>query len=125
MKNNGPKSILLVEDDQDILDILYYIFSDEGYRVERSLGDHVINEVGVFQPDLILLDHRLQVAWGADICRELKASPHTRHIPVIMMSAVRELEAIAQEAGADGHLPKPFDMEQLLGVVRWWLQATH
>lgn len=111
------KTVLLVEDDQDILDIIYYLLTDEGYLVLRSTGTDVTEQARSGQPDLVLLDHRLQTCWGADICRALKADPATSQIPVVMMSATRDLRQTAQDAGADGILEKPFDMMELLALV--------
>lgn len=117
------KTVLLVEDDPDVLDILYYILSDAGYLVTRSDGQEVIRKIAELPPNLILLDHRLQTAWGADICRQLKDSDTTRAIPVIMMSATLHLEEMAKMVGADDHLAKPFDMDYLLEKVGQHLQT--
>ncbi|HEY9000855.1 MAG TPA: response regulator [Mucilaginibacter sp.] len=119
-----PGTVLLVEDDPDVLDILYYILADAGYQVTRSDGHDVMHRIAELPPGLILLDHRLQVAWGADICRRLKNSESTRAIPVIMMSATMYLEETAKTAGADDHLAKPFDLEDLLNKVGRHLQTN-
>ncbi|OOQ60424.1 hypothetical protein BC343_25770 [Mucilaginibacter pedocola] len=112
-----PETILLVEDDQDILDIMFYMLSDEGYQVLRSSGEDALDQAITGKPDLILLDHRLQTGWGADICRVLKSDTSTKNIPVVMVSAAMHMEETAREAGADGVLHKPFDMHQLLNLV--------
>lgn len=112
-----PGTILLVEDDEDILDIINYMLTDEGYRVLRSKGDGAVELATSEKPGLVLLDHRLQTVWGADICRALKEHEATRHIPVYLMSATMNLQRTAAEAGADGILPKPFDMQDLMALV--------
>jgi len=116
-----PKTIQLVEDDPDILDILYYILTDAGYEVQRSQGDDAMQQIQALPPDLVLLDHRLQARWGSEICKQLKASPVTKQTPVIMVSATMHLEETARMAGADDFLKKPFDMEELLTLVARWL----
>ncbi|TSJ44488.1 response regulator [Mucilaginibacter corticis] len=112
-----PKTILLVEDDQDILDIMMYMLSDEGYRLLRSNGDDALQLATTELPDLVLLDHRLQTVWGADICRALKADERTKAIPVIMVSAAMNIEATAKAAGADRLVAKPFGLQEMLAVV--------
>ncbi|MEO3407541.1 response regulator [Mucilaginibacter sp. CAU 1740] len=112
-----PKKILLVEDDEDILDIMNYMLTDEGYEVLRSNGEDALAQAISEQPDLVLLDHRLQTVWGADICRALKADERTRHIPVIMVSAAMNVEATAREAGADRVMLKPFGLLEMLALV--------
>lgn len=113
-----PKTILLVEDDEDILELLYFVLTDERYEVVRSKGDDAFQQALARQPFLILLDHRLEGSWGSRICAELKADNRTKHIPVVMMSAAIDLEQTAELAGADGALKKPFDLEELLELVR-------
>lgn len=115
------KTIQLVEDDPDILDILYYILTDAGYEVQRSQGDDVMQQIDNQLPDLILMDQRLQANWGSEICKQLKASPDTKQVPVIMVSATMHLEETARIAGADDFLKKPFDMHELLNLVARWL----
>jgi DNA-binding response OmpR family regulator len=112
-----PPAILLVEDDPDIFDILYYILVEAGYQVIKSNGHDVIQEVIKMLPDLVLLDYRLYMVWGSDICRELKACETTRDIPVVMISAAMQLEEVAKKAGADDYLRKPFDLEALLDKI--------
>lgn len=116
-----PKTILLAEDDEDILDIIYYVLTDEGYEVVRSDGADALVKATANLPDLVILDHRLQTCWGADICQALKAGEKTAHIPVIMMSATMQLKETATVAGADGILEKPFDITDILSLVKRYL----
>src|SRR3569623_1561239 len=111
------KTILLVEDDEDILDILYILLTEEKYDVIRSKGDDAFQQALTYQPFLVLLDHSLKAVWGADICKALKADSGTKDIAVIMMSAAADLEPMAALAGADGMLKKPFDLDQLLQLI--------
>ncbi|GAA4326381.1 hypothetical protein GCM10023149_29120 [Mucilaginibacter gynuensis] len=118
-----PKTILIAEDDNDILDIMTFLFNDENYRVIKSSGNDTIAQALIYLPDLIILDHRLGSCWGADLCRELKMDERTRHIPVIIMSATMHLEETGQSAGADAILAKPFDMTEVLALVKTQLQS--
>lgn len=111
------KVVLLIEDDVDILDIIYYMLSEDGYMVLRSTGEDALSLAQEKVPDLILLDHRLENIWGSDICRALKQDFRTKAIPVIMISAAMRLEQTATAAGADAILHKPFGMEELLDLV--------
>ena len=67
--------------------------------------------------NLILLDSQLQGAKGQDICRKIKTDNATKHIPVIMCSADAKIKTIAQEAGADDSIEKPFSMADLLKKI--------
>ncbi|MEO3402876.1 response regulator [Mucilaginibacter sp. CAU 1740] len=112
------ETILIIEDDQDILDMMTYILQDEGFRVISSMESVAVAYVQEIAPALILLDNRLADGFGRDICRKLKKDPATAGIPVVIVSAVNQLEQVAEESGADAYLPKPFDLEELVAMVR-------
>lgn len=112
-----PPRILAADDDAAIVDAVQLILEDSGYAVLTAADGAVAASVAREQPDLLLLDIRMSGASGQAICRELKANEATRHIPVIMFSANRDLAAIAAEAGADDVLGKPFELSDLLDVV--------
>jgi len=110
------KRILIIEDDLDILEILDIILSDEGYEVIPISMGLSAPEIGLFHPDLILLDFRIRGydKTGAQICQELKSNSTTNTIPVLLVSAESNLALIANSCGADGYVSKPFE---LLGIV--------
>lgn len=88
-----------------------------GYEVEPIRnGEDVLNN---FQqrPDLFIIDIWMSGVNGKDLCKKLKSNPETSDIPVMLFSANRDLDEIAQEAGADEHLRKPFHMKELLQKV--------
>ncbi|MCF2502046.1 response regulator [Dyadobacter sp. CY107] len=109
------KRILIVEDDNDILELLKIVFRGSAYDVVFSSIAPENDEIKILRPDLILLDVRLKGAAksGADICKELKASPDTRMFPVILLSGEYNLAQIASESNADMYLAKPYDMLSL------------
>lgn len=112
------KKIIVIEDDRDILDMMRYILEDEGYQVLPSSEAEPIETIIQQDPDLILLDERLAEMPGHELCKHIKTHPLTRRIPVIMVSAVRDLNKIAGRCMADTYLPKPFDMSELIGLVK-------
>ncbi|WP_461790576.1 response regulator [Pedobacter sp.] len=110
------KRILIIEDDPDILDILDIIFVEDGYEVITNATGMLADEIAVINPDLILLDVRISgfQMTGAQLCWELKSLPQTKDMPVVLLSAERDLHRLAEEAHADAMVNKPFDIEQLL-----------
>ena len=112
------KTVLVCEDDEGIIDIAQIVLGDKGYTVVGLL-----NPAGIFatiaetKPDLILLDLWMLGLSGDDITRHLKAAEATRHIPVIIMSANKDAEEIARQAGAEDFLAKPFDLSALEKIV--------
>ena len=117
MEHEATK-IFIADDDPDILEILQLMLRTRGYQVQVS---HTANELFDLAqhelPDLILLDIWMSGIDGRDICARLKNDEHTKHIPVLFISANSNIEAIAKEYCADGFITKPFDMDVLLNKV--------
>lgn len=112
------KKIVVIEDDNDILDLIQYILEDEGYQVLKSNKPEHIDVIAEHQPSLVLLDDRLPGEYGHAICQRIKSNPHTQHIPVVLVSATRNLEKVAFDCRADDFLTKPFDLTDLLSLVK-------
>ncbi|HEX6542303.1 MAG TPA: response regulator [Ktedonobacterales bacterium] len=118
------KMILVVDDEPDIVFALVTILEDAGYHtIAKAKADHLAQQMHQSEqlPDLILLDMLLSGQRGTEIARELKQHPTTRHIPILMLSAHPNAEREAKAAGADGFIPKPFDMDDLLEKVAAFL----
>jgi len=118
------KRILILDDNDDILYIVKEALQFAGYVVKDiSLGAELFYWVEHFQPHLILLDHRLADARGADLCRQLKQTAAFRHIPVVMFSAYFN-PGDTLSADCDGYLYKPFDLHELFEMVQKLLPIT-
>jgi len=112
------RKIIIIEDDPDTLDIMSYILNEEGYETITAGNSKPLEEVNVHQPMLILLDNRLTDGSGGDFCKKFKKNPETMHFPVVLVSANMGLETIASECNADGYLKKPFDIADLIELVK-------
>ncbi len=111
------KTIFVADDDPAILDALTLILEDAGYEVRSTTDGATLREVHRASPDLLLLDLRLSGWNGKEICMALKSEEETRHLPIVLFSANKETKRIAQEAGADDFLTKPFDLDELLQTI--------
>lgn len=113
---NSRRTILVVEDDPDIVLALTVLLEDAGYRVETSETGDELAQLAHDRtlPDLILLDMLLSGRDGREIAAQLKEQPATSQIPILMLSAHPSGEQEAQRAGADGFVAKPFDVDELL-----------
>ena len=115
----NKKKILVAEDDKAIVDVVKIILENEGYDVlTANQGEHVFKIVEEHSPDMILLDIWLFGEDGGEIAKTLKGKAHLQHIPLVMMSANNETEKITKESGADDFLLKPFNIDDLLNIVR-------
>ena len=115
------ESILAVDDEEDILELLRYNLAKEGYRVTCvASGEEAVKAGKSILPDLILLDLLLPGIDGLEVCRLLKGEARTRNIPIIMLTAKGEEADIVTglELGADDYLTKPFSPRVLLARIR-------
>ena len=110
-------SLLLVDDDPDILGLLQSQFRDEPFEVFTAAeGESALNIVRTQRPDLVVLDINMPVLSGLEMCRTLKADKNTREIPIIMLSARnQEIDRVlGLEFGADDYVTKPFNTQELI-----------
>ena len=108
--------ILVVEDDADIANMLKIYFSSQGYDVDiAARGEEALEKTRQNMPHLIVLDIMLPDIDGYEVCRRLRTSTRTSHIPIIFLTQKDERSDRLQglELGADDYITKPFDIEEL------------
>lgn len=112
----GKARLLIVEDDFDISNMLRIYFTAQGYDVDTALrGSEALEKTRQVMPNLIVLDIMLPDIDGYEVCRNLRLSIRTSHIPVIFLTQRDERSDRLQglELGADNYITKPFDIEEL------------
>ena len=117
----AKKSILVVDDEEDILELVKYNLTREGYSVFcASSGEEGLELARTVQPDLVVLDLMLPGLDGLDICKHLKTDPKTRHICIIMLTAKGNDSdiVVGLELGADDYVVKPFSPRVLLARIK-------
>jgi two-component system alkaline phosphatase synthesis response regulator PhoP len=117
----AKEKILVVDDEEDILELLKYNLSREGYQVScTTSGEKTLSLVKTQTPDLILLDLMLPGMDGLEVTRRLKDNPNTKNVPIVMLTAKGEEADIVTglELGADDYVTKPFSPRILLARVR-------
>jgi DNA-binding response OmpR family regulator len=113
-----PKKIMIADDDPGIVDAIEMLLEFEGYQVTSTVDGATVLDMKDELPDLLLLDIWMSGEDGRDICKKLKQIETTKNIPVIMISASRDIKESAMSAGADDFLAKPFEMNDLLDKIR-------
>lgn len=119
--------ILAVDDTPASLRLLTDILKEEGYEVRSAIsGEMALHAAEVNLPDLVLLDIRMPGMDGYEVCRRLKASAVTSHVPVIFVSAASEMNEKLQgfEFGAVDYVTKPYQREELMARVRTHLELN-
>lgn len=112
--------ILVVDDDPDILEALSEILEAEGFEIRRARnGKEALERLEPDPPQLILLDLMMPVMDGWEFAQRMRQKPpEVSSIPLIVLSADRNVGPKAQDIGAVGHLAKPFELNDLLEMVR-------
>ncbi len=116
---NGHR-LLLVEDNPDMLNFLIFQLKEEYALITARDGADGIQKAMTHLPDLVVSDVMMPVKDGYQLCKEIKADPRTRHIPVILLTAKADLSMKIEglQYGADDYLTKPFSSEELLARIK-------
>lgn len=120
------KHILVVDDDKQILKQMEKQLKDKGFEVSTAVnGKEALEKIEKETPDVITLDVMMPEMDGYETCYHLKENPKTSKIPVIMVTSRGKMKAklASFSFGADFYIAKPFEIEDLLGVVKKALAA--
>ncbi len=115
------QSVLIVEDEEDILALLHFNLVKAGYQVDcAACGEEGLQKISEKLPDLVLLDLMLPGIDGLEICRRLRQQEATAQLPIIMLTARGEEQDVVQglELGADDYVTKPFSVKVLLARIQ-------
>ena len=115
------KKILIVEDEEDVMELIRYNLAKEGFNCDAACnGQEALKKTQATLPDLVLLDLMLPEVDGLEVCKKLKSSPQTEHIPIVMVTAKSDEADIVTglELGADDYITKPFSPKVLVARVR-------
>lgn len=116
------KKVFVFDDNVDILELCTIILEDAGYEIKTSsTSNNIVDQVSAYMPDIIFMDNWLPDVGGIDATRELKAHDTLKNIPVIYFSANNDVKSLAEQAGADNYLSKPFDIAELEQIIKKYL----
>ncbi len=116
----GAGRILIVEDEPEVAAVLAAMLADEGYEATLSVDGAAVETACADPPGLVLLDVMMPGMDGPAVCHRLKADPRTAHVPVVFVTALvpQLLGARLGDCPHEAVLHKPFDVDDLLAVVR-------
>ncbi|MBI1871659.1 MAG: response regulator [Chlamydiae bacterium] len=119
------RTILLVEDNVDMVNFLSFQLQDTYNLVKAKNGVEGVEAAKLYKPDLIISDVMMPIKDGYQLCREVKEDPKTQHVPVILLTAKTDLSMKVEgfEYGADDYLTKPFSSEELQARIRSLLKS--
>jgi DNA-binding response OmpR family regulator len=119
-----PQSVLVVDDEANILVSLEFLMKKAGYEVRLARdGEEALAEIGKARPDLVLLDVMMPKRNGFDVCEAIRANPEWRAVRVILLTAKgRDIEREKGLAlGADDYITKPFSTREVVERVTAWI----
>ena len=115
-------TILLVDDERPLREVLAQALEWSGYRVVQAYhGGHALQLIDRDRPDLVISDVMMPLIGGVELCSRLKSNPATASIPFVLMSAASA--HVAKSANADAFVQKPFDLDAMDALVHRLLAA--
>jgi len=122
---NGTPHILILDDDPDICTMIKMVLEYHGFVAMDAENEEATNKILSSHPiDLIIMDMLLSGADGTDICRKIKNDKERSSIPVLMFSAHPTARETCLAAGADDFIPKPFEMNDLIAKVNFFIERN-
>ena len=116
--DNRDKKIIIFDDDEDILSICSFILEEQGWQVNAFTDcNNIIEKVSAIMPNVILMDNWIPDDGGIIATQKIKQNEALKNIPIIYFSANSDIELLANHAGAETYLAKPFDLEELERVI--------
>ena len=118
------RRVLVVDDDPGVLDILQIALQAEGYDVMLARnGLEALDRAGELVPHLMLVDLMMPIMDGWELVRQCRGRNSLAAVPIIILSAAREIERERATLGVEAALAKPFDLTRLLTAVYAWASA--
>lgn len=125
MDNTLAKKIVIFDDDEDILSICAYILEEQGWEVFTFTDcNNIVEKVSPIMPIVILMDNWIPDVGGIVATQTLKKDESLKNIPVVYFSANSDIQLLADQAGAETYLAKPFDLEELEKTINEVLQKA-
>lgn len=120
------KTILVCDDDQDILEMIVLVLETYGYNVvAENCSPNVFNSINKSHPGLVIIDLRMPLMSGDEVVKQLRKCSETEHLPVIVISANIDGQQTAKNAGANHFISKPFDIVNLIDKIeQYYAQAS-
>lgn len=117
-------TVLVVDDDPMIVELLELALEQEGYTVFACMGGASLQAARALQPAVILLDIMMPGMDGIEVSHRLRADPLTAHLPIIALSAGERLRATAALMPVNDRMAKPFELPTLYSKVDRWVQQS-
>lgn len=116
-------TILVIDDDDAIADVIMMALEDEGHHVLRSMGAASLDVVRREKPDVIFLDLMMPGMSGVEVAKHLKNDADTQNIPIIVISAANRIREFRHDLPVEGFLAKPFELDELFASVSRFIEG--
>lgn len=124
---SDPQRILIIDDEADLVELVTYNLRKEDFLVDSAMnGETALQKIKKYNYDLVLLDLMLPGIQGMELCRIIRNDPHTKSLPIIMLTAKGEVidRILGLEMGADDYITKPFSPRELVARIKAIIRRT-
>ena len=119
------KRILIFDDDADILEVCSIVLESNGFEVFTQKNcDNILEKIDRCAPDVMLMDNKIPPLGGIQATQTIKASPEHAGVPIVFFSANQDVARLAEDAGADHYIEKPFDLDALVAILEKAISAA-
>ncbi|KFF00526.1 histidine kinase [Chryseobacterium formosense] len=116
------KTIMVCDDDQGIVDVLEILLDAEGFNVITEINStNLLKKIEVHKPDLLLLDLWMPLLSGDQVLKTIRNTESIKKLPVIVLSASVDGSDIAEDAGANDFVAKPFNLDDIINKIKVFL----
>ena len=116
------QSILIYDDDPEILLVIKIILEQQNYHVQtRNCCDNIIEDISLEKPGLIFMDLSIPQLGGEQAIKLIRNNESTRQLPIILFSALDDIEEVSSRSNANDYLRKPFSIDELIEVVKKYI----
>lgn len=113
------KRVLIFDDDADILEVCTIVLEDNGFEAyTQNNCEDILQKLDHVLPDVVLMDNKIPPNGGIPASLAIRASAGYGKMPIVFFSANRDVAKLAEQAGADTYIEKPFDLDKLVGLLR-------
>jgi two-component system, OmpR family, alkaline phosphatase synthesis response regulator PhoP len=123
-KKQTPHSVMIVDDDDDLLFVLEFQLKKQGYKVYTNHGgEQLITQLATQPVDVVLLDLSMNMINGRELCMQIKKDKTLSRAKVLIMSGNHDIEKVAGDCGADGFVAKPLSFPEVLAALNTYLPS--
>ncbi|RZL42338.1 MAG: response regulator [Pedobacter sp.] len=119
------RKILVIDKSAELLEVIKFLLEEEGFDVDTTSNIEILSELKTIKPNLLLIEESLFGNQTIEICRSIKSNIQTQNISIILSSNNIDIAEINKNARTDGYIKKPFEITELVDVIKSTMQINN